>query len=104
MTTTTPELTDRIKAANAVARRHFGVFQWPTVIVSTVLVTIQLAAFAASLGGALPLLVALGLAAVIQYPAYICYHEAAHGNIGQGRAKVVNEAVGTVLALSLIHI
>ncbi len=101
MTTTSPELTARIKAANTVARRHFGVFQWPTIAVATTLVAIQVAAFAVSLAGPLPLLVALAVAALLQYPLYICYHEAAHGNIARGRARWVNEALGSMLATVL---
>ena len=101
MSTTSPELTDRVKAANLVARRHFGVFQWPTIVLSTAFVAIEVAAVSLSLAGSFPLLAALALAALLQYPAYICYHEAAHGNIARGRARPLNDVVGSMLAVVL---
>ena len=101
MATSDPELTGRIKEANLLARQHFGVFQWPTLVLITVLVAVQVALVGASLTGQLPLVLAVALVALLQDPSYICYHEAVHGNIAGGRASVVNEAAGSLLGVLL---
>ena len=101
MPTSDPQLTDRIKAANVIARQHFGVFQWPTLVLMTVLVAVQVALIGAGLTGQFPLALAVALVALLQYPSYICYHEAAHGNIAGGRVTVVNETAGSLLGVVL---
>lgn len=101
MPTYDPQLTGRIKNANLTARQHFGVFQWPTLVLITILVAVQIALVGTSLTGQFPLALAVALVALLQYPSYICYHEAAHGNIAGGRARAVNEVAGSVLGVVL---
>ncbi|MDH3704476.1 MAG: fatty acid desaturase [Acidimicrobiia bacterium] len=101
MAPTDPELADRIKAANTVARRHFGVFQWPTVALVGALVAAQIALIGATLAGPVPLMVGIVVLAVLQYPTYICFHETAHGNIARGRARGLNDVVGSALGVVL---
>jgi len=101
MTAPTSRLQDRIKEANRVARRHFTGFQAPTVLLIVVLLAALAATVALTLAGSLPLVAGIVVAGVLHFPLYICFHEAAHGNIATGRLRAVNEVLGSVLGVTL---
>lgn len=86
------------------AKIYMGSFAWPTVLLGLVVTTAYIATPVLVVTGALPLIPATLLMAVLTYAAYTVLHDAAHGSISGSHTNLrwLNESMGYIAAWILM--